>query len=90
MTTKVLALEWARDNVRVVNIAPGRVDTELVRPIVEYDAKRGARPNPLNRLGRPEEIGATIAFVCSAEGGYITGSTIVLDGGEVIGLATST
>jgi 3-oxoacyl-[acyl-carrier protein] reductase len=90
MTTKVLALEWARDNIRVVGIAPGRVDTELVRPIVAYDEKRGARPNPLNRLGRPEEIAAAIAFVCSADGGYLTGTTIVLDGGEMVGLATST
>jgi NAD(P)-dependent dehydrogenase (short-subunit alcohol dehydrogenase family) len=90
MTTKVLALEWARDGIRVVGIAPGRVDTDLVRPIVAYDQKRGARPNPLNRLGRPEEIAAAIAFVCSDDGGYLTGSTVVLDGGEIVGLATST
>lgn len=90
MTTKVLALEWARDGIRVVGIAPGRVDTDLVRPIVAYDEKRGARPNPLNRLGRPEEIAAAIAFVSSDDGGYLTGTTVVLDGGEVIGLATST
>jgi 3-oxoacyl-[acyl-carrier protein] reductase len=90
MTTKVLALEWARDGIRVIGIAPGRVDTELLRPIVAYDAKRGARPNPLNRLGRPEEVAATIAFACSADGGYLTGTTIVIDGGELIGLATST
>lgn len=90
MTTKVLALEWARDGIRVIGIAPGRVDTELVRPIVAYDAERGARPNPLNRLGRPEEVAATIAFACSADGGYLTGTTIVIDGGEIVGLATST
>jgi NAD(P)-dependent dehydrogenase (short-subunit alcohol dehydrogenase family) len=89
MTTKVLALEWARDGIRVVGIAPGRVDTDLVRPIVAYDERRGARPNPLNRLGRPEEIAAAIAFVCSDEGGYLTGTTVVLDGGEIVGLATS-
>ena len=90
MTTKALALEWARDGIRVVGIAPGRVDTDLVRPIVAYDQKRGARPNPLNRLGRPEEIAAAIAFACSDEGGYLTGTTVVLDGGEIVGLATST
>jgi NAD(P)-dependent dehydrogenase (short-subunit alcohol dehydrogenase family) len=90
MTTKVLALEWARDKIRVVGIAPGRVDTELIKPIVAYDARRGARPNPLERLGRPEEVGAMIAFVCSSDGGYLTGTTIVIDGGELVGLATST
>jgi NAD(P)-dependent dehydrogenase (short-subunit alcohol dehydrogenase family) len=90
MTTKALALEWARDQIRVVGIAPGRVDTDLIAPIVAYDARRGARPNPLGRLGRPAEIAAAIAFVCSADGGYLTGTTIVLDGGELVGLATST
>ena len=89
MTTKVLALEWARDRIRVVGIAPGRVDTELLRPIVAYDAKRGVRPNPLNRLGRPEEVAALIAFVCAPDGAYLTGTSIVLDGGELVGLATS-
>jgi NAD(P)-dependent dehydrogenase (short-subunit alcohol dehydrogenase family) len=86
----VLALEWARDGIRVLSVAPGRVDTDLVRPIVAYDEKRGARPNPLNRLGTPTEVGGVIAFLCSDAAAYITGTTIVLDGGELIGLATST
>jgi NAD(P)-dependent dehydrogenase (short-subunit alcohol dehydrogenase family) len=90
MTTKVLALEWARDGIRVLSVAPGRVDTDLVRPIVAYDEKRGARPNPLNRLGTPTEVGGVIAFLCSDAAAYITGTSIVLDGGELIGLATST
>jgi 3-oxoacyl-[acyl-carrier protein] reductase len=90
MTTKALALEWARDGIRVVGLAPGRVDTDLVRPIVEWDEKRGARPNPLNRLGRPAEVAGVIAFLCSDAAAYITGTTVVLDGGELIGLATST
>jgi 3-oxoacyl-[acyl-carrier protein] reductase len=82
MTTKTLALEWARDRIRVLSVAPGRVDTDLVRPIVAWDEKRGARPNPLNRLGTPDEVGGVIAFLCSDAAAYITGSTI--------GLATST
>jgi 3-oxoacyl-[acyl-carrier protein] reductase len=90
MTTKALALEWARDGIRVVGVAPGRVDTDLVRPILAWDEKRGARPNPLNRLGQPAEVGGVIAFLCSDAAAYITGTTVVLDGGELIGLATST
>ena len=90
MTTKALALEWARESIRVLSVAPGRVDTDLVRPIVAWDEKRGARPNPLNRLGTPAEVGGVIAFLCSDAAAYITGSTIGLDGGELIGLATST
>jgi NAD(P)-dependent dehydrogenase (short-subunit alcohol dehydrogenase family) len=90
MTTKVLALEWARDNIRVVGVAPGRVDTDLLAPIAAYDAKRGTRPNPLNRLGRPDEIGGVIAFLCSDAAAYLTGTTVVLDGGELVGLSVST
>ncbi|MCU1655489.1 MAG: tsaC1 2 [Pseudonocardiales bacterium] len=90
MATKVLALEWARDGIRVVGIAPGRIDTDLVRAIVAYDQKRGARPNPVNRLGRPEEVAQTIAFLCSDQAAYITGTTVVIDGGELVGLASST
>jgi NAD(P)-dependent dehydrogenase (short-subunit alcohol dehydrogenase family) len=90
MTTKVLALEWARDGIRVLGVAPGRVDTDLVRPIVAWDEKRGARPNPLGRLGRPAEVAGMIAFLCSDEAAYLTGTTVVVDGGELVGLATST
>jgi 3-oxoacyl-[acyl-carrier protein] reductase len=90
MTTKVLALEWARDQIRVVGVAPGRIDTDLVRPIVAWDEKRGAHPNPLNRLGTPEEVGQVITFLCSDAAAYITGTTVVLDGGELVGLASST
>jgi 3-oxoacyl-[acyl-carrier protein] reductase len=90
MTTKTLALEWARDGIRVLSVAPGRVDTDLVRPIVAWDEKRGARPNPLNRLGTPDEVAGVIAFLCSDAASYMTGTTIVLDGGELVGLASST
>jgi 3-oxoacyl-[acyl-carrier protein] reductase len=90
MTTKVLALEWARDGIRVVGVAPGRIDTDLLRPIVEFDERRGARPNPLDRLGRPAEVAETIAFLCSDQAAYITGTIVVIDGGELVGLATAT
>jgi NAD(P)-dependent dehydrogenase (short-subunit alcohol dehydrogenase family) len=88
MTTKVLAVEWARDGIRVLGVAPGRVDTDLARPILEWDQKRGARPNPLDRLGRPTEVAGVIAFLCTDEAAYLTGTTVVVDGGELVGLAT--
>jgi 3-oxoacyl-[acyl-carrier protein] reductase len=88
MTTKVLALEWARDGIRVLGVAPGRVDTDLVRPILDWDTKRGKAPNPLNRLGAPAEVAGVIAFLCSDEAAYLTGTTVVVDGGELVGLAT--
>jgi NAD(P)-dependent dehydrogenase (short-subunit alcohol dehydrogenase family) len=90
MATRVCALEWARDGIRVLAVAPGRIDTDMVAPILAWDAKRGARPNPLGRLGQADEVAAAIAFLCSDAAAYITGTTLVLDGGELIGLASAT
>ena len=85
MLTKTLALEWARDRVRVIGIAPGKVETELVQPILRYDEKKQNRVNPLGRVGRPEEVAELIAFVTSTQASYMTGSIITIDGGEVVG-----
>ncbi len=90
MTTKVLALEWARDNIRVLGVAPGRIETSMIAPILEYDRKLGRAPNPLNRLGRPADVAETIAFLCSDRAAYLTGTTIIVDGGELVGLAAAT
>lgn len=89
MLTKTLALEWARDGVRVVGIAPGKVETELVQPILRYDEKKQNRVNPLGRVGQPEEVADLIAFVAGAQAGYITGSIITIDGGELVGTGAS-
>jgi 3-oxoacyl-[acyl-carrier protein] reductase len=89
MLTKTLALEWARDRVRVVGIAPGKVETELVQPILRYDEQRQNRVNPLGRVGQPEEVADLIAFVAGAQASYITGSIMIIDGGEVVGMGAS-
>lgn len=84
MLTKTLALEWARDNVRVVGVAPGKVDTSMVEPIVAWATKRGDRLNPLGRIGTPEEVAALVAFLVGPDGAFITGSTVTIDGGELL------
>jgi NAD(P)-dependent dehydrogenase (short-subunit alcohol dehydrogenase family) len=88
MVTRASALEWARDGVRVVAVAPGKVDTELVAPIVEYTEKNELALNPLGRLGRPEEVADLIAYLVDDRASFITGSTFTIDGGELVGLST--
>ena len=84
MLTKTLALEWAADGIRVVGVAPGRVDTVMIESILRWDEKQGRPPNPLGRVGRPEEVAELIAFLAGDKAGYVTGSIITIDGGEVL------
>lgn len=78
--TRTLASEWGGRGVRVCCIAPGSIDTEGLRGYgVPQDAV--ASTIPLGRLGRPEEVAELVAFVSSPAGDFITGTTLVIDGG---------
>jgi len=82
--TKVLALEWARDNVQVNAIAPGYVDTDLSSAIGQdeaYAAKVLARI-PARRMATPDEIGPLAVLLASPASDYMTGSVLVTDGGQ--------
>ncbi|HYG77994.1 MAG TPA: SDR family oxidoreductase [Planctomycetota bacterium] len=82
---KSLALEAARWKTTVNVIAPGYVDTEMV---ATQDLERREQLEasvPLNRFARAEEIAAVAAFLCSPGAAYITGQTIVVDGGMSLG-----
>jgi NAD(P)-dependent dehydrogenase (short-subunit alcohol dehydrogenase family) len=81
--TRTLAIEWARYGVRVVGIAPGKIDTDMVRPILEYGERRNLRVNPLGRVGTPDEVASLIGFLVSDAAAFVTGSIISIDGGEV-------
>jgi NAD(P)-dependent dehydrogenase (short-subunit alcohol dehydrogenase family) len=76
-----LALEWSRHGIRSVGVVPGMIDTEGIESYGADAVERWARGVPLGRLGRPEEVGALIAFLASAGGAYVTGATILVDGG---------
>ena len=77
---RTLAVEWGPRGVRTVAIAPGYVHTEaLTRYGVDIDGL--ARTSPLRRVESADEVAALIAFVASAAGDYITGTTLVADGG---------
>jgi len=84
MLTRTLALEWARDRIRVVGVAPGKIDTPMVGPIVAYAERRGDPLNPLGRVGRPDEVAALILYITSDLSAFMTGSIVTLDGGELL------
>lgn len=92
--SKTLSSEVATDGVTVNILVPGRIDTERVRLTDEAVAakegisleavqKRSFGTIPLGRYGRPEEIGAAVAFLCSAQASYMTGAMMRVDGGIV-------
>jgi 3-oxoacyl-[acyl-carrier protein] reductase len=85
--TRALALEWARDDIRVVGVAPGKVDTDMVEPILAWTESKGLAVNPLRRVAQPEEIAELIAFLVSDRASYITGSVVAIDGGELLATA---
>ncbi len=83
MVMRNLAVELGPLGITVNNIAPGAVDTPINSSLMADQPKLDAllRNIPLGRVGRPEEIAGVAAFLASADGSYITGSTYVIDGG---------
>ncbi|MCB1746195.1 MAG: glucose 1-dehydrogenase [Gammaproteobacteria bacterium] len=82
--TRVLAIEWARYGIRVNCIAPGYVDTDMIEGL-EQDGKLAAadlvRRTPQRRLGTADEIAHAVRFVASRDAAFMTGETLVIDGG---------
>jgi len=87
---KALAVELGSEGIRVNGIAPGLIRTAQslsVEHSVGADGLEAMRPGlPLNRIGEPEDIAGVVAFLCSGEARYITGQTIVVDGGLTVAL----
>jgi len=94
---KTLSNEVAKFNITVNNIAPGYTLTNRLYDLAVHRAKVSgisheeilsdmSKPIPMNRLGRPEEIASAVSFLASQQASYITGNTLVIDGGFVKGL----
>jgi citronellol/citronellal dehydrogenase len=77
---QTLAVEWGKHGIGLVCVAPGWIDTEAMRRYGDDPEDIAARV-PLRRLGTAEEVGEVIAFLASPAAAYITGTTIVVDGG---------
>jgi len=80
--TKALALENAKKGVTVNCIAPGYIDTEMVQAVPEKALEAIIAQIPVGRLGRGEEIADMVAFLAGEHAGYVTGSTLSLNGGQ--------
>jgi NAD(P)-dependent dehydrogenase (short-subunit alcohol dehydrogenase family) len=83
--TMTMAIELAPYNIRVNSVCPGLIKTRLSQPLRE-DAGLTAgylQKIPLNRFGEPEEVAAAVAYLASADSGYVTGHQLVIDGGQL-------
>jgi len=83
---RTLAVEWGSKNIRVNAILPGLVKTDFARALWENpEAERTAQERfPLKRLGVPDDIGPAAVFLASAAGAWMTGQSLVIDGGSTI------
>jgi NAD(P)-dependent dehydrogenase (short-subunit alcohol dehydrogenase family) len=84
MLTKVLAIEWAAQGVRVNAVAPSYVETALIAELVRdgrLDIKAMERRTPMGRLGTPADIANAILFLASDQADYVTGQILGVDGG---------
>jgi acetoacetyl-CoA reductase len=80
--TKALAQEGARNGVTVNAIAPGYIDTDMVAAVPEEVLGKIVARIPVNRLGKAEEIARGVAFLVDENAGFVTGSTLSINGGQ--------
>jgi NAD(P)-dependent dehydrogenase (short-subunit alcohol dehydrogenase family) len=86
--TRTLAVEWARDNIQAVTVAPGYILTDLNREWFEDPKNHDAviRRIPARQIGQPEQVAKLIAALFQGRSPFLTGTTVYIDGGEGISL----
>ena len=83
---KSLGLSWAKHGIRANAVAPGMVATRMTRhmqDMPEYNDAIVAR-TPLQRWGVPDDVNGAVLFLCSAQAAFITGQTLIVDGGYTL------
>ncbi|GMN03411.1 acetoacetyl-CoA reductase [Erythrobacter sp. MTPC3] len=80
--TKALAQEGARAGITVNAIAPGYIDTDMVAAVPQGVLDKIVAKIPVGRLGQAEEIARGVSFLCSEDAGFVTGSTMSINGGQ--------
>ena len=82
--TRCLATEWAKHGIRVLDIAPGYIETDLNRDYLDSDKVKSwlSRRIPVGRPGRVEEVARLVGALYQENIGFLTGETIFIDGGQ--------
>ena len=84
--TKVAALDYADQGVRVNVVAPGPILTDDLKAAGEEAQRQAARSTPMRRVGQPEEVADAVLWLCSERAAFITGAVLPIDGGQSAGL----
>ena len=82
--TRCLAVEWAADKIRVMDVAPGYIETDLNRDFLRNDKIKSwlSKRIPVRRPGTPEEVAKVVGALFNEDIGFLTGETIYIDGGH--------
>jgi NAD(P)-dependent dehydrogenase (short-subunit alcohol dehydrogenase family) len=83
--TKVAALDYAAQGIRVNAIAPGPILTDRLQAAGEEAQHAAGMAMPMRRIGLPAEVAAAAVWLCSDQAAFITGETLVIDGGKLAG-----
>ena len=82
--TRALALETARKGITVNAVAPGYIDTDMLRALKPEVLESIVAQIPVGRLGKPEEIAHAVSYLCSEHAGFMTGAVLTANGGQYI------
>jgi NAD(P)-dependent dehydrogenase (short-subunit alcohol dehydrogenase family) len=83
--TKAASIDYASRNVRVNAVAPGPIDTHRLRAAPEEYRERARSAVPMRRLGTGHEVAEAVVWLCSPASGFVTGTTLTIDGGRMAG-----